>query len=120
MIRETFPNSTFSSTTLSKNVFKKLYTSISQVVFDMKPWDDHTNWDEVVTIIREKIVMKGVVWGSSQKKPIAYGIEKLQIVCQYKDQLYSLEDIEQQFDLYLNDYVQAVDVLTFLKLKNDE
>jgi len=119
LLREIFPHSNISSTTNTryKRAFKKLYNSKSQVVFDLKPWDGEVNWPSVERIIRDEIVMKGVVWGSAQRRPIAYGIEKLQILCQYKDELLTLENIEEQLELHLSEHAQTWDVFSFTKLK---
>merc|ERR1739845_100493 len=48
----------------------------SSITFDVKPWDDETDLDELCAKIKA-IEMDGLLWGTAQKKPLAYGIFKL-------------------------------------------
>lgn len=52
----------------------------SNVILDVKPWDDETNMADLEAAVRT-IQMDGLVWGVSKLVPLAYGIKKLQIVC---------------------------------------
>lgn len=52
----------------------------SNVILDVKPWDDETNMADLEAAVRT-IEMDGLVWGVSKLVPLAYGIKKLQIVC---------------------------------------
>ena len=50
----------------------------SNIIYDIKPWDDTINIDDIEKAVRS-IEMDGLVWGASKKVPIAYGIVKLQV-----------------------------------------
>jgi len=52
----------------------------SVVVLDVKPWDSETDLDALEEKIRG-IEMEGLEWKSVEKKPIAFGIFKLCIMC---------------------------------------
>merc|ERR1712212_1174249 len=44
----------------------------TSVLFDVKPWDDETEMDDLL-------------WGASKLVPIGYGIKKLQLMCVVED-----------------------------------
>ena len=50
----------------------------SNVIFDVKPWDDSTDMAELEQLVRG-IEKDGLVWGTSKLAPVAYGIKKLTI-----------------------------------------
>ena len=85
----------------------------SQIVYEVKPWDDTTNLDEMEKAIRE-ISMDGLEWLGSERKDVAFGIKKLMIVCNVTDDVCT-EDLEQAIT-DLEDYVQSVDIYSFNKL----
>lgn len=57
----------------------------SNVVLDVKPWDDETDMKAMEESVRS-IEMGGLKWGASKLVPLAYGIKKLQIVCVVEDE----------------------------------
>ncbi len=61
----------------------------SNVILDVKPWDDETNMADLEAAVRT-IQMDGLVWGVSKLVPLAYGIKKLQIVCVVEGNLLQL------------------------------
>merc|ERR1712226_1346547 len=71
---------------------KGVVAAKSSITFDVKPWDDETSLDALCVEIK-KIEMDGLVWGSSQKKPLAYGIFKLSIVCVVEDDKVGSDDL---------------------------
>jgi len=86
----------------------------SSVTFDVKPWDDETDLDALRDQIKE-IQMDGLVWGTAQKKPLAYGIFKLQIVCVIEDDKVSSDDLVEKIEEF-EDHVQSVDIAAFQKI----
>jgi len=86
----------------------------SNVILDVKPWDDETDMNSIETAVR-KIQLEGLVWGASKFVPMAYGIKKLTIVCVVEDDLVSIdwliEKIQENEDL-----VQSVDIAAFQKI----
>lgn len=56
----------------------------SNVILDVKPWDDETDMAELEKAVRS-VEMPGLMWGISKLVPLAYGIKKLQIVCVVED-----------------------------------
>ncbi|CAG2175896.1 unnamed protein product [Oppiella nova] len=57
----------------------------SNVILDVKPWDDETDMKAMEAKVRT-IAMDGLIWGVSKLVPLAYGIFKLQIVCVVEDE----------------------------------
>lgn len=86
----------------------------SSITFDVKPWDDETNLDDLMVEIK-KISMEGLVWGAACKKPLAYGIYKLQILCVVEDDKVSSDDLVEQIEAF-EDHVQSVDIAAFQKI----
>eukprot|EP00188_Purpureofilum_apyrenoidigerum_P000081 Plantae.Rhodophyta-Purpureofilum_apyrenoidigerum.ctg10295.p1 GENE.Plantae.Rhodophyta-Purpureofilum_apyrenoidigerum.ctg10295~~Plantae.Rhodophyta-Purpureofilum_apyrenoidigerum.ctg10295.p1 ORF type:complete len:240 (-),score=81.65 Plantae.Rhodophyta-Purpureofilum_apyrenoidigerum.ctg10295:191-910(-) len=94
---------------------KKKEAAKSQIIFDVKPWDDTTDLAAMEQAIRE-ISIDGATWGAAKRVPIGYGISKLQMLCTIlDDKVESTEIIEEQM-VELEDYVQSVDVAAFNKL----
>merc|ERR1712141_404661 len=69
----------------------------SSITFDIKPWDDETDLDEVDKMVRG-IEMDGLLWGASKKKPLAYGIFKLTITCVVEDDKVGSDDLTEQIE----------------------
>jgi elongation factor 1-delta len=86
----------------------------SSVVLDVKPWDDETDMKELEANVR-KIEMDGLVWGASKFVPLAYGIQKLQIVIVIEDDKVSVEELTEKLEA-LEDFVQSVDIAAFNKI----
>jgi len=86
----------------------------SSVVLDVKPWDDETDMKQLEVNVR-KIEMDGLVWGASKLVPLAYGIQKLQIVIVIEDDKVSVEELTEKLEA-LEDFVQSVDIAAFNKI----
>merc|ERR1739844_277788 len=83
----------------------------SNVILDIKPWDDETDLGEMEKAIRT-IEGDGLLWGKAEKKPIAYGVFKLTISAVVEDDKISVDWMEEKICEF-EDYVQSVDVAAF-------
>ncbi|UYV66226.1 EEF1B2 [Cordylochernes scorpioides] len=108
----------------------------SNVILDVKPWDDETDMKEMERLVRT-IETDGLNWGASKLVPLAFGINKLTIVCVVEDEklyiLYahtfvsqgsqqwmvmlqvSIDWLSEEIEKF-EDYVQSVDVAAFQKI----
>lgn len=92
-----------------KNVIAK-----SNVILDIKPWDDETNMELLEKEVRS-IAMDGLLWGISKLVPVAFGVKKLQIVCVVEDDKVSIEELTEKLEA-IEEYIQSVDVAAFQKI----
>lgn len=86
----------------------------SNVILDIKPWDDETDMAELEKCVRS-IEMDGLLWGSSKLVPLAYTIKKLQISCVVEDDKVSTEELEEKICAF-DELVQSVDIAAFNKI----
>lgn len=86
----------------------------SNVILDVKPWDDETDLKALEDAVRS-ISMEGLVWGISKLMPVGYGIHKLQIVCVVEDEKVSIDELSEKITEF-EDFVQSVDVAAFQKI----
>lgn len=86
----------------------------SNIILDIKPWDDETDMNDLESEVR-KITIDGLLWGTGKLVAIGYGIKKLQITTVVEDDKVSTEDLEDQITA-LEDYVQSVDIVAFNKI----
>ena len=86
----------------------------SVVVLDVKPWDDETDLDALENDIRN-IKMEGLEWKRAEKRPVAFGVYKLSIMCHIVDTLVSVDDLQEKIEEF-EEYVQSTDVASFSKL----
>lgn len=86
----------------------------SQIVLDVKPWDDTTPMDKLEECARS-VECDGLLWGKSKLVEVGYGIKKLQITCVVEDDKCGSDYLEEQITGF-EDYVQSVDVVSFQKL----
>jgi len=86
----------------------------SNVILDIKPWDDETDMAEMEKIVRT-IVMDGLLWGASKLVPLAYGIKKLQIATVIEDDKVSVDELQEKIEAF-EDFVQSVDIAAFNKI----
>ncbi|KAL5262652.1 hypothetical protein ACHWQZ_G008149 [Mnemiopsis leidyi] len=86
----------------------------SNVVLDIKPWDDETDLQEMEKAVRA-IKMDGLTWGDSKLVEIGFGIKKLRISTCIIDELVGLYDLEDNIT-ELEDYVQSVDIVSHNKI----
>ncbi|EDR21791.1 elongation factor 1-delta, putative [Entamoeba dispar SAW760] len=85
----------------------------SQIVYDIKPWGEDTNLEEMEAAVRA-ITREGLEWKGSERKDVAYGIKKLTIICNVLDSV-DTESVQEEIE-GLEDYVQSVDIVSFNKL----
>ncbi len=94
----------------AKNVVGK-----SMIVLDVKPWEAGQDLEALVKKVHA-IVIEGLTWGEDYKLiDVAYGIQKLQVVCSIIDNLVSTEDITEKIEAFEDD-VQSVDIVAFNKI----
>jgi len=86
----------------------------SNVVLDIKPWDDETDLAEMEKAVRG-IVMEGLKWGDSKLVEIGFGIKKLRMSTCIVDELVGLYDLEDNIQ-ELEDFVQSVDIVSHNKI----
>jgi len=86
----------------------------SNVILDVKPWDDETDMKAMEANVRT-ISCDGLVWGVSKLVPLAYGIHKLQIVCVVEDEKVSIDWLTEEIEKF-EDFVQSVDIAAFQKI----
>uniref|UniRef100_A0A915PQN6 Uncharacterized protein n=1 Tax=Setaria digitata TaxID=48799 RepID=A0A915PQN6_9BILA len=98
-----------------KKAKKPAAVAKSNIIFDVKPWDDSIEIADIERNIRT-VEMDGLVWGAAKILPVAYGIKKLQICCVVEDDKVSSDWLEEQI-MGFEDLVQSVDIVAFNKLK---
>merc|ERR1712079_121967 len=86
----------------------------TSVLFDVKPWDDETDMDAMLTQCKT-IEMEGLVWGASKLVPVGYGIKKLQVMCVVEDEKVSIDELSEKICDF-EDYVQSVDIAAMSKI----
>ncbi|CAD5110974.1 DgyrCDS326 [Dimorphilus gyrociliatus] len=86
----------------------------SNIILEVKPWDDETDMKEMERLVRE-IKVDGLLWGASKLVPVGYGISKLQISCVIEDDKVSVDDLTDKITEN-EDYVQSVDIAAFNKV----
>merc|ERR1712012_420965 len=87
----------------------------SNVILDVKPWDDETDMKQVEANVRT-IEMEGLLWGSSTLVEVGYGIKKLRITTVVVDSLVSIDDLSERIQDENEDLVQSVDIAAFNKI----
>jgi len=97
-----------------KKAKKPALIAKSNVILDVKPWDDETDLVAMEAEIR-KIETEGLLWGKADRKPVAFGVFKLVICAVVEDDKVSVDWMEEQI-CNLEDYVQSVDVAAFQKI----
>eukprot|EP00088_Acartia_fossae_P062224 TRINITY_DN74_c0_g1_i4.p1 TRINITY_DN74_c0_g1~~TRINITY_DN74_c0_g1_i4.p1 ORF type:complete len:235 (+),score=94.58 TRINITY_DN74_c0_g1_i4:114-818(+) len=86
----------------------------TSVLFDVKPWDDETDMNELLKACKS-IEMDGLVWGANKLVPVGYGINKLQLMCVVEDEKVSIDELQEKMTEF-EDYVQSVDVAAMNKI----
>lgn len=93
---------------------KEAVVAKSNIILDVKPWDDETNMADMENAVRS-IAADGLLWGASKLVPLAYGIHKLQISCVVEDDKIGVDFLEEEITKH-EDLVQSVDVAAFNKI----
>lgn len=87
----------------------------SIILWEVKPWGEETNLDELAQMILG-IEMEGLVWKTEYKKePVAFGIFKLIMGAVVEDDKVSTDLVAEKVQEF-EDHVQSVDILSFNKL----
>lgn len=86
----------------------------SNIILDVKPWDDETDMAEVEKAVRT-VSCDGLLWGASKLVPVGYGIKKLQISAVVEDEKCGSDFLEEEITAF-EDLVQSVDVAAFNKI----
>merc|ERR1712180_396086 len=86
----------------------------TSVLFDVKPWDDETDMNEMLKCVKS-IEMDGLVWGANKLVPVGYGINKLQVMCTVEDEKVSIEELTERIEAF-EDFVQSVDIAAMNKI----
>lgn len=86
----------------------------SNIILDVKPWDEETDMKVVEAKVRE-IECNGLLWGASKLVHVAFGIYKLQISCVVEDDKVSVDWLTEKIQ-EMDDYVQSVDIAAFNKI----
>merc|ERR1712088_1178210 len=75
-----------------KKAKKPALIAKTSVLFDVKPWDDETDMNEMLKNCKS-IEKEGLVWEASKLVPVGYGINKLQLMCVVEDEKVSIEEL---------------------------
>merc|ERR1712227_366825 len=98
----------------AKKANKPKVIAKTNVLFDVKPWDDETDM-EAMKKACTSIEMDGLLWGASKLVPVGYGINKLQLMCTVEDEKVSIEELSEKMAEF-EDFVQSVDVAAMNKI----
>ncbi|XP_065178749.1 elongation factor 1-delta-like isoform X2 [Sycon ciliatum] len=86
----------------------------SNIILDVKPWDDETDMKEMERLVRT-IEVDGLLWGSAKLAEVGYGIKKLVISCVVEDDKVGTDLLEEEITKF-EDLVQSVDIAAFNKI----
>jgi len=98
----------------AKKAKKPTLIAKTSVLLDVKPWDDETDMDAMLTQIKT-ITKDGLVWGASKLVPVGYGINKLQVLCVVEDEKVSIDELQEEIEGF-EDYVQSTDIAAMTKI----
>jgi len=98
----------------AKKSTKQAIIAKSNIVLDVKPWDDETDMAKLEECVRS-VQCDGLLWGASKLVPLAYGIKKLQITCVVEDDKVGTDYLEEEITKH-EDYIQSVDIAAFNKI----
>jgi len=86
----------------------------SNIILDIKPWDDETPMAKLEECVRS-IKIDGLLWGTGKLVAIGYGIKKLQITCVVEDDKCGTDDLEDAICGF-EDFIQSMDIVAFNKI----
>merc|ERR1712107_725257 len=98
----------------AKKAKKPALIAKTSVLLDVKPWDDETDMDEMLRLVKT-IEMDGLLWGANKLVPIGYGIKKLQVMCTVEDEKVSIDELQEKIQDF-GDLVQSCDVAAMNKI----
>ena len=79
----------------AKEAKKGVLIAKSNILLDVKPWDDETDMAALEAEVR-KIETDGLLWGASKLVAVGYGIKKLQICCVVEDDKVGTDFLEEE------------------------
>ena len=83
---------------------------------NFKVFEQEQNLDELARKIKE-VEVDGLVWRQEHsKKPIAFGMEKLEIGCIIEDDKVGTDDLFEKLQGKWEDEIQSIDIVQFQKL----
>ncbi|XP_047506100.1 probable elongation factor 1-delta isoform X2 [Pieris napi] len=98
----------------AKKAKKPVLIAKSNIILDVKPWDDETDMKAMEQAVRN-ISTDGLLWGAAKLVPLAFGIHKLQISCVVEDDKVSVDWLTEEIEKN-EDFVQSVDIAAFNKV----
>ncbi|CAG4978806.1 unnamed protein product [Parnassius apollo] len=98
----------------AKKAKKPVLIAKSNIILDVKPWDDETDMAAMEKAVRA-INTDGLLWGAAKLVPLAFGIHKLQISCVVEDDKVSVDWLTEEIEK-IEDFVQSVDIAAFNKV----
>jgi len=98
----------------AKKQNKKAVIAKSNIILDVKPWDDTTDMAKLEEQVRT-IQADGLLWGTSKLVAVAYGVMKLQISSVIEDDKISTEWLTETIAEF-DEYCQSVDIAAFNKV----
>ncbi|GFO41002.1 elongation factor 1-beta [Plakobranchus ocellatus] len=98
----------------AKKSKKPALVAKSNIILDVKPWEDTTDMVEMERLVRT-VEADGLLWGAAKLVPVGYGIKKLQICCVIEDDKISTDFLEEEITKF-EDLVQSVDIAAFNKI----
>jgi len=99
---------------MARKTTKKVIIAKSNIILDVKPWDDETDMALLEQEVRA-IEADGLLWGTGKLVAVGYGIKKLQISLVVEDDKVGTDFLEEHITA-LEDLVQSVDVVAFNKI----
>jgi len=97
-----------------KKAKKPAVIAKSNIILDIKPWDDETDLEAMEKAVRG-ITCDGLKWTASKFIPMCFGIKKLQISCVVEDAKCGTDYLEEAI-AEMEDMVQSVDIVAFNKV----
>ena len=86
----------------------------TSVLFDVMPRSSKTDLDKMLACVRS-ISMDGLHWGASERESVAFGIEKMKLMCTVEDDKVSIEDLQKRM-MGFKEFVQSVEVVAMNKI----
>jgi len=98
----------------AKKSTKPVLIAKSNIILDVKPWDDETDMAKLEECVRS-VQTDGLLWGASKLVPLAYGIKKLQITCVVEHDKVGTDYLEEEITKF-EELIQSVDIAAFNKI----
>ena len=86
----------------------------TSVLFDIMPCDNETDLEDMLEKVKS-ISMEGLMWGSSKRTPVGYGIDKMQLRCTLEDDKVLIEELCEKMESF-KDLVESAEVSIMNKI----